>query len=234
MPRLALLLVALWFLALFVFRTALQWWRTGSGGIRGFSGTIGSLEWNAGLVISLGLAAGVLAPAAALLGWPGGGLLFRLEPVHWLGAGLAALGIAGALASQVAMGDSWRIGVDESETTALVTRGAFRWVRNPIFSFMLLSGAGLAALVPNAFSLLSFLLTLAGLEIHVRAVEEPYLAKTHGPAYCAYAARVGRFLPGVGRLDAASLEASANERGDSPRPVGSALRAPRSGPRPRS
>ena len=39
-----------------------------------------------------------------------------------------------------------------------------------------------------------------GLELQVRAVEEPYLLRTHGDAYRAYAARVGRFLPGVGRF----------------------------------
>jgi protein-S-isoprenylcysteine O-methyltransferase Ste14 len=199
-PRLALLLVAVWFLALFVFRTALQWWRTGSGGIRGFSGRVGSLEWSAGLLVTLGMLGTVLAPIASLLGFPGGDLLLRLGPVHLLGAGLAALGIAGALAAQVAMGDSWRIGVDERERTQLVTRGAFRFVRNPIFTFMLVSGAGLVALVPSLFSLLAFASTGVGIEIHVRAVEEPYLARTHGAAYRAYASRVGRFLPGVGRL----------------------------------
>jgi len=204
MPRLALLLVCLSFLALFVFRTALQWWRTGSGGIRGFSGRVGSLEWNAGLLVSLGMAAALLAPVAALLGWPGGALLPLSDTLHLLGAGLTALGTVGALASQVAMGDSWRIGVDKSERTELVMRGAFRWVRNPIFAFMLLCAAGLLALVPNAFSALGLLATFAGIEIQVRAVEEPYLAKTHGALYRAYASRVGRFLPGVGRLDAAA------------------------------
>ena len=213
MPRLALLLVGVWFFALFVFRTAFQWWRTGSGGIRGFSGTLGSLERNAGLLASLGLAAGALAPVAGLLGWPGGGLLFRFDPVHLLGAGLAAVGIAGALASQVAMGDSWRIGVDERETTRLVTRGPFGRVRNPIFSFMLISGAGLLALVPNVFSILALGSTFAGIEIQVRAVEEPYLTKTHGSVYRAYASRVGRFLPGVGRLAAAAPTAQGTGSG---------------------
>lgn len=208
MPRLALLVVSVWFVALFVFRTLLQWWRTGSGGIRGFSGNIGSLGWNAGLLTSLGLAAAVLAPPATLLGWPGGGLWFERGAVHGVGAVLAALGIAGAFAAQLAMGASWRIGVDARETTALVTRGPFRWVRNPIFSFMLLFGAGLFALLPSAFSLLSFALMLVGVEIHVRAVEEPYLARTHGRAYLAYAARVGRFVPGVGLLAADASEAA--------------------------
>jgi protein-S-isoprenylcysteine O-methyltransferase Ste14 len=41
---------------------------------------------------------------------------------------------------------------------------------------------------------------LAGLEIQVRLVEEPYLIRVHGDAYRTYAARTGRFVPGVGRL----------------------------------
>jgi protein-S-isoprenylcysteine O-methyltransferase Ste14 len=158
------------------------------------------------------MAAGALAPAAALLGWPAGSLFFSSDPVHLLGAGLAAVGIVGALAAQVTMGNSWRIGVDESETTELITHGAFGWVRNPIFSFILISGAGLMALVPNAFSALAFALTFAGIEIQVRAVEEPYLAKTHGPAYRDYASRVGRFAPGVGRLDADAPASGAGDR----------------------
>jgi protein-S-isoprenylcysteine O-methyltransferase Ste14 len=199
MPRLALALVGCWFLALFVFRTALHWWRTGSAGVRGFSGAVGSLEWNAGLLASLGLAAGGLAPVAALCAWPGGSPLLSSGALHLAGAVLACAGIGGALFAQLAMGDSWRIGVDASERTALVTGGAFAWVRNPIFSFMLLSGAGLLAVLPNLFAALSLALTFLGIEIQVRAVEEPYLEATHGAAYRTYAARVGRFVPGLGR-----------------------------------
>ena len=39
------------------------------------------------------------------------------------------------------MGESWRIGVDPSETTTLVRTGVFGWVRNPIFTAMLVSGS---------------------------------------------------------------------------------------------
>ncbi|WP_263493634.1 hypothetical protein [Streptomyces sp. PSKA30] len=40
-------------------------------------------------------------------------------------------------------------------------------------------------------------------------VEEPYLQAAHGAAYLAYAARAGRFVPGVGRLQIRSGEAGA-------------------------
>jgi len=37
------------------------------------------------------------------------------------------------------------------------------------------------------------------LELQVRAVEEPYLRRTHGTAYERYVAQVGRFVPALGR-----------------------------------
>lgn len=58
---------------------------------------------------------------------------------------------------------------------------------------------GLAAMVPNPVSLAAAGTLVAALQLQVRAVEEPYLARVHGEAWSAYAARVGRFLPGLGR-----------------------------------
>lgn len=54
----------------------------------------------------------------------------RSAVLWWLGLGLAVIGLALVLAAQQAMGDSWRIGVDPSERTGLVTTGAFATVRN--------------------------------------------------------------------------------------------------------
>ena len=127
----------------------------------------------------------------------------RLVDSDWLaGLGLAVsvLGLAALLWSQSSMGDSLRIGVDPSERTALVTAGPFRWVRNPIYSAMLGYVAGVALLVPNAVSLVAFGVLALGLEVHVRLVEEPYLAATHGGSYASYASRVGRFVPWLGKL----------------------------------
>jgi protein-S-isoprenylcysteine O-methyltransferase Ste14 len=127
----------------------------------------------------------------------------RLLDSDWLagpGLALSLAGLAALLWSQSSMGDSLRIGVDPTERTALVTAGPFRWVRNPIYSAMLVYVAGVALLVPNAASLAAFGVLALGLDLHVRLVEEPYLAATHGSSYASYAARVGRFVPGVGKL----------------------------------
>lgn len=121
-------------------------------------------------------------------------------PLHVLGLALCAVGIAGTFGAQMAMGASWRIGVDESERTDLVTGGVFSLCRNPIYTFMLIAWIGFALLVPTWCSIASIPVGILGLEVQVRLVEEPYLLRSHGDSYLAWASRVGRFLPGLGRL----------------------------------
>jgi protein-S-isoprenylcysteine O-methyltransferase Ste14 len=99
----------------------------------------------------------------------------------------------------MSMGTQWRIGIDTDEQTGLVTDGAFGIVRNPIFSAMIVAGVGLALMVPNPISILGVVLLIAAIELQVRYVEEPHLRRLHNDAYTAYALRVGRFLPGIGR-----------------------------------
>ena len=73
-------------------------------------------------------------------------------------------------------------------------------MRNPIYTGSFLAIAGVFLMVPNVLSAVALILIIPGLEIQVRRVEEPYLLRTHGDTYRAYARRVGRFIPWVGRL----------------------------------
>jgi protein-S-isoprenylcysteine O-methyltransferase Ste14 len=98
------------------------------------------------------------------------------------------------------MGASWRIGVSDEERTDLVTGGWFSVVRNPIYAAMIVGWSGFALIVPTWLSFVAVAMIATGLELLVRAVEEPYLVRTHGEEYRSYASRVGRFLPGVGRF----------------------------------
>lgn len=173
-------------------RSWVHWRQTGDSPFRGGSG-IGGVP----AVLGLG-AVLLLAPVLDLTGaLP---RLVHAPVVTAAGVVVAALGIVATVWAQFAMGASWRIGVDERERTALVTAGPFRWVRNPIYTSMLLFSLGIALVVPNLASLVSFAIVVAMLEYHVRSVEEPYLDDAHGAEYRRYAAQAGRFLPGVGRL----------------------------------
>ena len=65
----------------------------------------------------------------------------------------------------------------------------------------LIGGAvGLALLVPNGPTVAGAVLAVLTIEAQVRLVEEPNLVAVHGDAYQRWAARTGRFLPGLGRL----------------------------------
>jgi len=199
-PRLALALYVAFLLAAFVWRAWEQYRRTGDHGFRGLSGRPASVEWLGGGLLVVALVAALVAPSLALAGRLGPLAALDRPAVHAAGLVLAGAGFALTLLAQLQMGASWRVGVDARETTALVTHGLFRHVRNPIFSAMLLALAGLFFLVPNAVSALALACAWLGLEIHVRRVEEPYLLRTHGERYRAWARRTGRFVPGLGRL----------------------------------
>ncbi len=66
-------------------------------------------------------------------------------------------------------------------------------------SALVMAQAGLTLAVPTAVSAAALGCLLVAVQLQVRAVEEPYLHRVHGTAYCAYAARTGRFLPRLGR-----------------------------------
>ncbi|MEV0667369.1 methyltransferase family protein [Actinomadura luteofluorescens] len=195
----ALVIYLVWAVLAFGLRTFLQWRRTGDTGFRGGGLGKGTVQWWARVLFTGALLIGAAGPIAALAGLPAFTVLDNTA-VHAAGTALALAGVAGTLAAQTSMGNSWRIGVEEDERTELVTGGAFTLARNPIFTTMIVTAAGLAAMVPNAIALFGLVVTVAAVQMQVRAVEEPYLLHTHGDAYAAYAAEVGRFLPGVGRL----------------------------------
>ena len=106
----------------------------------------------------------------------------------------------GVLVAQAGMGASWRVGVDATERTALVTTGPFAVVRNPIFTAMVTAILGVALLVPTIATAAAVLALVMAVELQVRLVEEPYLLRVHGQAYAPNAGTVGRFLPGLERL----------------------------------
>jgi protein-S-isoprenylcysteine O-methyltransferase Ste14 len=197
-PELALVLWAIYFIPTLGVRVALHRRRTGRTGFVG-QGQRGPAQL-AQLVETAAIGCAVAAPILALAG--------AVEPIEALdktavnlcGAALFVAGLTGIVVAQEAMGASWRIGVDPAERTELVTHGPFALVRNPIFSFLVLVQVGTALLVPSVVAFAGIVLQLASVELQVRLVEEPYLLQAHGSSYADYARRVGRFLPGAGRL----------------------------------
>lgn len=193
---LAIILQALFLGLAFVLRTLVHLRQTGSTGFRAFSRSRTGAE-RAGVLLLI--AGGAMSIAGSLTAGPLPGIApLEHGAVTIAGAAVALAALALIVWAQFAMGASWRIGVDPSEVTELVTAGPFSVVRNPIFSGMLLFWVGIALAVPNVLTLLAPLIAFAGIELQVRMVEEPYLLRTHGDAYRRYGARTGRLLPGLG------------------------------------
>jgi protein-S-isoprenylcysteine O-methyltransferase Ste14 len=190
---------AAFFLAAIVWPIVRLWRRTGTFGVvvhrkadpfQSFVGTAFGVTLAA--VLAWASAFGLLGPERMGV-WP------TAAAVGWAGWTLFAAGFAVTVAAQADMGASWRIGIDD-RPTGLVRGGLYAWVRNPIYTGLLTMLAGLVLIAPSAWTIMGFadVLVLVGLQARL---EEQHLARQHGDDFRAWAARVGRFLPGIGRLD---------------------------------
>ncbi|MDJ0324853.1 methyltransferase [Cryobacterium sp. PH31-AA6] len=107
------------------------------------------------------------------------------------GALLAVLGVAG-------LGPALTASPIPREHAPLVTTGVFGLVRSPIYTGLMTGGLGLALFGGSLWHgvvWLALVLLLAG-----KARWEERMLLAEHPDYAGYGARVGRFLPGIGRL----------------------------------
>jgi protein-S-isoprenylcysteine O-methyltransferase Ste14 len=183
-----------------------SWWqrrRYGSRGVLFFQ----PQRWQEKLRDALGVVlvlflAGQAVMAAA---WPASLALLNaseyraVEIRHATGAALLFGGIALLVVTQLNLGASWRIGIDDGSTPGLVTSGFYRFCRNPIFFAILIMLVGYTLLLPTRLSLALLVGAFIGIRQQV-LTEEAYLSRSYEDAYRAYARRVGRFVPGIGKL----------------------------------
>jgi protein-S-isoprenylcysteine O-methyltransferase Ste14 len=195
---LGLLLTVLWVVLVAGVRGVIQYRRTGAPAMR-VADPRGTPQWWSRVVSSVGFLLLVLAGIAQLAGLSTIAVLDRPELLV-LGLLLYVAGTALTLASQAAMGDAWRGDVDPDAPGQLVTSGPFRLVRNPIFTGTAITQIGLFLVMPNVLAVAALACIALSTQIQVRLVEEPYLLRVHGDDYRRYAARTGRFVPGIGRL----------------------------------
>ena len=200
MAKLAAAMLVVFVVLTFFVRVAIQLRRTGATGLIGLRKGAGVLDWLSGLLFVGGMAMAVVSIELVLQDDLDPIEVLDVEALHVIGIALAALGGMAVFLAQLGMGENWRIGVSDEQRTDLVTGGWFSLCRNPIYTAMIVGWIGFTLMVPTWLSLLAVVVIGIGLEIQVRAVEEPYLVRTHGDEYRAYASRVGRFVPSVGRL----------------------------------
>lgn len=183
-----------------------SWWqrrRYGSPGVLFFQ----SPRWQEKLRDALGVLLVVLLGVQAVMAavWPMSltplTVTYHLPSEIWRVTGPMLLfgGIALLVVAQLHLGASWRIGIEEGSSPGLVTSGLYEFCRNPIFFSVLIMLMGYTLLLPTRLSLTLLVGAFIGIRQQV-LTEEAHLSRTYGEAYRVYARRVGRFVPGVGRL----------------------------------
>jgi protein-S-isoprenylcysteine O-methyltransferase Ste14 len=181
-------------------RVIVQLRTTGKTGLIGLRRGAGPLDWLSGILFIGGMAMAIVSLQLVLTDSLDPIDALDTDAVHVAGIVLAGGGGLAVFLAQLGMGASWRIGVSDDQDTELVTSGWFSIVRNPIYSAMIVGWTGFALIVPTWLAFAAIVVIAIGLELQVRVVEEPYLLRTHGDEYRRYGSRVGRFVPGVGRL----------------------------------
>jgi len=190
----ALTLIILFLVFAVVLRAAIQRFQTGDFGLRAASvdaplfeilpGTLFILSFASALVL---ITLGEFSYIAPIIRLP--------YFIEWLFFGLGVTGVVIAVVSQHQMGDSWRIGVDQTETTKLKIGGLYSRSRNPIYFGILVFWVGLCGTFPHPLLWLCAVICWCCIEVIVRKIEEPYLKKLHGEQFETYLDNANRYLP---------------------------------------
>jgi protein-S-isoprenylcysteine O-methyltransferase Ste14 len=109
------------------------------------------------------------------------------------GVMLIALAFCIRVQAMIALGDSWRLGLDDRVPGRLVSTGIYALSRNPIYIFFDMWFVGTFLINGSLVFLIFALFTIANLHYQI-VQEEKFLAEVHGQAYEAYCARTARYL----------------------------------------
>ena len=188
----ALTLIILFLVFAVALRATMQRFKTGDFGIRAspldaplieiLPGTLFILSFASALILIILSTLGHTAPVAKISNY-----------VEWFCFALGLIGIVITVISQQQMGDSWRIGVDQTEATTLKTSGLYARSRNPIYFGILLFWLGLCGTFAHPLLWLCALICWCCIEVIVRKIEEPYLRRLHGDQFDTYLESTNRY-----------------------------------------
>jgi len=117
----------------------------------------------------------------------------EIKYLKYIGLILIHLALIWIVVAQIQMSNSWRVGIDHSAKTELKTNGLFSVSRNPVFLGMLVSLFGIFLILPNAITLLVFVVSTLLFQVQVR-LEEDYLKDIHKEKYHKYCKKVNRWF----------------------------------------
>jgi protein-S-isoprenylcysteine O-methyltransferase Ste14 len=93
----------------------------------------------------------------------------------------------------ISFGNSWRVGIDERKAGSLVTDGVFAFSRNPIFVFLDLYFIGTFLVNGTLVFLIFAIVTAPGIHYQILQ-EEKFLFSKYGQAYREYCSKTSRYV----------------------------------------
>jgi protein-S-isoprenylcysteine O-methyltransferase Ste14 len=136
----------------------------------------------------------LVAAQFALIGW----LIWPLTPQAWSPPALALLAGAVALGLWTLFHNrpgNFNIRPEPKASARLVTGGPYRYMRNPMYSAVLLFAAAEVIAYRDMWKILCWI--ALALVLLAKALLEERALRALFPGYAAYARRVRRFIPGV-------------------------------------
>ncbi len=111
----------------------------------------------------------------------------------FIGITITAIGVLLFIISTVFMKSSWRVGIDKSTKTKLVTNGIYKFSRNPAFVGFDLMFIGLFFTYANLLTLFVFVINTVSLHLLILQ-EEKHLLSMFGFEYEEYKKKVPRYF----------------------------------------
>ena len=136
----------------------------------------------------------LVAAQFALIAW----LIWPLTPQTWSLPALALLGCAAGLGVWALAHNrpgNFNIHPEPKASGRLVTGGPYRFMRNPMYSALLLFAAAEVVAYGDMWKIACWL--ALALVLLAKAMLEERGLRAHFPGYTEYAKRVRRFIPGV-------------------------------------
>lgn len=119
--------------------------------------------------------------------------LYENIAISILGLVITSIGVLFFILAMVFMKTSWRVGIDKSTKTNLITSGFYRFSRNPAFVGMNLMFLGTAITYGSVVAMIAAVLVIVTLHFQILQ-EEKHMKETFKKEYDEYAKRTARYL----------------------------------------
>jgi Putative protein-S-isoprenylcysteine methyltransferase len=106
---------------------------------------------------------------------------------------LITIGVIFFIIAAITMKNSWRVGIDKSTTSKLITEGIYKYSRNPAFVGFYLMFIGLFLVYIDVITCISMLLNIYAMNKLV-IEEEKHLEEVFGKEYIDYKKKAPRYL----------------------------------------